>query len=173
MMRWIGLGCLILAGTGWGWYAARRLTLCTAHVRALIHALGVLETEIGFGVSPLPEAFRRVSLVVPSPVSRLFGAVADRLTSQTAEGGAGERCMTAMRDTWQETNLPTTAFASMKALSSMLGWTDRHEQCKHLRWVIAQLSVCEQQAHEQEVRYAPLFRKLGFLLSLLVVIIAI
>jgi len=59
MLKLAGAILVLLSGTLIGFRQAARYADRTAQIRQLIHALQRLETEIGFGHTPLPEALER------------------------------------------------------------------------------------------------------------------
>ncbi len=169
MVKLLGALMVLAAAALYGFYRASTYARRPQHIRGLIHALQLLETEIVYGGTPLPEALRRVESQSPQPASQLFGRTAELL----AAGGA------TTRDCWQQAAAelwPKTAMKSgerdiVLRLGSALGISDRDDQRKHLKLAASQLSAEEEIAREERQRYESMWRTLGVLVGALLVIL--
>lgn len=171
MVKLLGLACLFIAVMRCGWLFGERVAQRPHQVAGLIQALTTLETEIAYGLVPLPQAFARVASVVKEPISTLFAAVHLRLTTWQSECTASERFVQAMNDHWARTALLDSTKQTLLSLAPMLGLTDRHDQSKHIRLVLAKLTAEEAALREQQQRYESLYKRLGFLTAILLVIV--
>lgn len=171
MLKWIGAAMVMAAGTAYGFAQASRYARRPKELRQLSAALGTLETEIVYGLSPLPEALRRVSTAAAQPVAGLFADAAARMDDRRAERTAGECWTEAVHAAWPLTALREPEKSSLLALAATLGATDRDDQVKHLRLAIAQLGVEEEAAREEGARFGKMWRSLGALAAALVVIL--
>ena len=170
-MKWIGATMILAAGTAYGFAQASRYARRPKELRALGAALGTLESEIVYGLSPLPEALARVSTATQRPISLLFEEAAARMRDARSERTAGECWTEAIEAVWPRTALGGAEKASLLALSAKLGATDRDDQAKHLRLAAAQLAAEEETAREEQARYGKMWRSLGALTAALVVIL--
>jgi stage III sporulation protein AB len=152
--------------------ASRQLKERIQRTQALIHGLTLLETDIGYGLIPLPEAFARVARSVDGAVAALFLDIAHRLDHAYDEGTASMRYEAAIDAVWPQLALSARERETMRALAPMLGWSDRREQCKHIRLCVTTLGYAEQQARAREEKYGTLYTRIGFLIALLIVIVA-
>lgn len=172
MLKLIGAALVLFAGTMIGFAQAARFAERPRQIRHLIHALQRLETEIGYGQTPLPEALRRVSLAIPAPLSALFAAIADDLRS-----GSG----VTVRESWESTfegGWPSTAMRggereALMRLGATLGGSGKEDQLKHVRLAMLQLQTEEAAAREDQSKYEKLSRTLGVLGAALVVILMV
>ena len=171
MLKWIGATMILAAGTAYGFAQASRYARRPKELRLLGSALGTLESEIVYGLSPLPEALLRVSSATQKPVSQLFADAAARMADGRAERTAGDCWREAVHAAWPRTSLREPEKASLLALVPTLGMTDRDDQAKHLRLAIAQLRTEEETAREEQARYGKMWRSLGALTAALVVIL--
>lgn len=171
MLKWIGATMILAAGTAFGFARASRYMNRPRELRQLAAALGTLETEIMYGVSPLPDAMERVADAAKPPVSRLFAEAAERMRDRRAERTAGECWEEAVRAVWPETALKESEMTALLTLSATLGATDRTDQVKHLRFAAAKLAVEEDAAREEAARYGKMWRSLGVLTAALIVIL--
>ncbi|MCD8508707.1 MAG: stage III sporulation protein AB [Bacillus sp. (in: Bacteria)] len=81
-MKLMGAIIIILAATAFGWEFSRRLTRRTKQIRYLKIAFEALETEMVFGMTPLPYACEKVSRQLISPLNAFFREVSERLMEE-------------------------------------------------------------------------------------------
>lgn len=171
MLKWVGAAMVLFAGTAYGFAKAARYARRPKELRQLGAALTTLESEIVFGMSPLPAAFERVASAAQRPVSLLFQEAAERMRDFGNEKTAGECWSEAVHALWPRTSLQEAEKASLISLAPTLGVTDRDDQAKHLRLARAQLLTEEEAAREEYARYGKMWRSLGALSAALVVIL--
>jgi stage III sporulation protein AB len=171
MLKLFGAALILFAGTAYGFYRASRYARRPRELRHLAHALTTLESEIVFGVTPLPAALQRVASAVPAPLSQLFLSASDKLRDSMGERTADECWKAAVTETWPHTALQEAERQTMLSLGASLGVTDRDDQAKHIRLCIAQLQAEEISARDEQTRYEKMWRSLGALGAALVVIL--
>lgn len=171
VLKWIGAALILFAGTVYGFAQAAKYARRPKELRQLGNALLTLESEIVYGVSPLPTALERVASSVPKPVSLIFSDAAARMRERQAERTAGDSWTEAVQSAWPRLSLMEPEKASLLALAPMLGVTDREDQAKHLRLAVAQLRAEEDAAREEQQRYEKMWRSLGVLSAALIVIL--
>jgi len=172
MVKLIGAVLILFAGTMIGFQQAARLAARPRQIRQLIQALQRLETEIGYGYTPLPEAIARSSTYLPQPVSGLLREVSALIAQHRG---------LPFRDSWEQAvtkHWPMTAMkkneqAALIRLGSTLGISDRDDQVKHLRLAMQQLQTEEEAAREEQARYEKMSKSLGVLIAALVVILIV
>lgn len=170
MIKLIGALCIIAAGTLLGFYQALQLSARQRQIRQSVQALQRLETEILFGYSPLPDALRTVSGTLEGPVSVLFARAAEGLVSG-ASGTVQESWRQAVDGCWSHTAMKRTEREAVLQLGSVLGISDRSDQAKHLRLAVSVLQAEETAAGEDYRRYGKVWRSLGLLTGVLIVIL--
>jgi stage III sporulation protein AB len=171
MLKWIGATLILFAGTAYGFAQAARYAKRPKELRQLSSALLTLESEIVYGLSPLPSALSRVASSVPKPVSYLFSEASERMNDSAQERTAGDCWSGAVAAVWARTSLREPEKASLLALAPTLGLTDRDDQAKHIRLAVSQLRSEEETAREEQVRYGKMWKSLGALSAALVVIL--
>ncbi|HZG58063.1 stage III sporulation protein SpoIIIAB [Paenibacillus sp.] len=171
MLKWIGATMILAAGTAYGFAQASRYARRPKELRSLAAALGTLESEVVYGLSPLPAAMARVSTATQRPIAFLFEEASSRLRDSRSEKTAGECWAEAIEAVWPRTALGAPEKATLLALSATLGATDRNDQAKHLRLAVAQLAAEEETAREEQARYGKMWRSLGALTAALIVIL--
>ncbi|CAM3119700.1 stage III sporulation protein SpoIIIAB [Paenibacillus lupini] len=172
MIKLIGAVLILFAGTMIGFQQAARLAARPRQLRQLAHALQRLETEIGYGHTPLPEALERTAEVVAAPLAELF-----RNAAEGVKGSDGftfrESWELAMKNGWSSTALRQTELAVMLRLGSTLGISDKEDQLKHIHLALLQLKAEEDAARDDQSRYEKMWKSLGVLIAVLVVILMV
>lgn len=166
------LGALaIIVGCGsLGLWLAKRIRCRPQEIRACITALSLLDTEIFWGSTPLPEACLILTERMEEPWKAFFLELHGRLAGGEAAGRA-----------WDETAdklgsrfcLKAEDWAIVRDVGKGLGRSDRHEQHKQLERVQKQLSDLKEQVGEWADKQAKMWSYLGFLVGIAGVIFLI
>lgn len=170
MLKFVGGVLIIGAATLLGFLQAAHYVRRPKQIRSLISALGRMETEITYALTPLPEAFASLSKQVAEPLSSLFRLTSERLLSSN---GASTRDIwhTCVKDVWTRTSMKQAEQEVVLQLGPVLGLTDRSDQIKHLRLAISQLQTEETESREEQRRYEKMWKSLGVLIGALIVIL--
>lgn len=166
----LGAGLIIAACAGVGWQAAGNLARRPRELRALQVALGVLETEVAYGASPLPEALLHAAAAVEGSIGRLFARTAEYLST----GGGitpGDALRQALAEMAPDTALRAIDTETLVALSAVLGASDRKDQTRHLSLARQRLAGEEGRAAEERMRYERVYRYIGVLSGVALVLI--
>jgi len=133
-------------------------------------ALALLDTEIFWGSTPLPEAFTILSERTDRPWRGFFAEMYQRIQE-------GESAGTAWKTTTynQASNfcLKPEDWQVIRDVGKGLGRSDRQEQHKQLELVQRQLSMTKEQAGLWADKQAKMWSYLGFLLGIAGVIFLI
>lgn len=172
MLKLLGAVLVVMACGYAGFTVARRYQRRPKDLRYLQGALQMLETEISYGATPLPEAFDLVSQRCEKGVATLFATARDRLL--TGDG-------VTVREAWGEalevfarhSAINASDMAVLRALGAVLGISDRADQVKHLNLAREQLRLESVKAEDEAAKYVKLYHYLGFLGGLAIVIIFI
>ncbi|WP_159882219.1 stage III sporulation protein SpoIIIAB [Paenibacillus puerhi] len=170
MIKLLGAGMILLAGTLLGFYQASQLSRRPRQIGDAIRLLQRLETEIVYGYTPLPGALRKTGQSSATEVGSLFVRTADELLRS---GGRPVQLI------WQETVQALWRNLSMKQgerevllqFGATLGLSDREDQVKHVRLAISQLQGEEDNARDEQQRYERMWKSLGLLMGALVVVL--
>ena len=168
------MGALIILGAcGYaGLTVASRYRQRPRDLRYLQSALQMLETEISYGATPLPDALERVSQRCEPGVSLLFFRTREMLL--TGEGiTAWEAWSRALQEFYNSSAINGSDLSVLKALGTTIGISDREDQVKHLRLAREQLKIEAAKAEEDAVKNVKLYNYLGFLGGLTIVLIFI
>lgn len=162
-------GLVVFATSSMGFSVARTYRDRPLQLRQLQSALQALATEIAYGATPLPEAFASLAMTTPAPVDRLFAEAAASLrqagsTAQVAFGAGVD----ALKG---KSALNSTDLRILLQLAPVLGISDRSDQERHLLLTAGQLQREEFKAEEERQRNERMWRYLGVLSGLLLVIL--
>jgi len=170
MLKLIGAMLVVGAAALIGFTMALHYRRRPQQIRQLMHALQRLETEIAYGLTPLPEAFQSIARQIADPLAALFRRAAERLL---AADGAPTRDIWSetVNEVWKRTSLGAPEREAVLQLGGVLGLSDRDDQIKHLRLAVGQLAAEEEQSREEHRRYGKMWKSLGVLIGALIVIL--
>ncbi|MBO8128487.1 MAG: stage III sporulation protein AB [Peptococcaceae bacterium] len=172
MIKLIGCLCILAAGGLFGASKAAGYAHRPQELRSLQAALSLLETEIIYGATPLPEALHQVAQRVNPIIATLFVTAGDDLRSQdgTSVYEAWQRALYQLQD---KSHLRSSDISVLANLGSVLGASDRNDQAKHLKLAIERLGVQAAEAEEQARKNVKLWQYLGFFAGAAVVLLLI
>jgi len=166
------MGCVaLIAGCGsLGLWLAHRIRLRPVELRECLMALALLDTEIVWGATPLPEAFCIVKERTDQPWQGFFAELQERLQR-------GESASSA----WKATIIQQSKHFCLKQedwqvisdVGKGLGRSDSREQHKQLELVQRQLALIKDQAGIWSDKQAKMWSYLGFLCGIAGVLILI
>lgn len=170
MLKLIGALLIVFAAAAFGFTKASRYAARPRQIRQLILSLQRLETEIVYGFTPLPDALRAIGKQTAAPLSAIYTRTAESLANR--QGSTTRDCWQfVIKQLWPSTAMSRNEQEILLQIGFSLGITDREDQIKHLRLAVSQLQAEELQAWEEQRRYEKMWRALGVLSGLLVVII--
>lgn len=170
MLKLIGAIMVVGAGGLGGLSIAGNYSRRPKELRALRSALQMLETEIEYNATCLPEAFQQVSARCDKSAALLFSEAAAKLSEQSGITAA-EAWEKAIKKYHQSTALSSGDLSILRNLGGTLGVSDREDQIKHLRLAMEQLNAETAVAEEAAKRNVKLWSYLGFLGGLLIVLL--
>jgi stage III sporulation protein AB len=170
MLKLAGAMLVLFAGTMIGLLQAAKFAARPRQIRELLHALQRLETEIGYGQTPLPEALSRIAGLAKPPLDGLFTGVS--LALLRGSGATVRECWEeAVNEGWSLTAMKQGEKEAFLRLGGTLGASGRDDQLKHLRLAMIELRTEEISAREDQEKYEKMSRSLGVLGAALVVIL--
>lgn len=162
MLKLIGAGILIFSSGMAGMTVARGYAQRPRQLRFLQHALQMLETEIIYGLTPLPRALERVAQRCDRSIAPIFTKA--RLNLMDGSGSTvGEAWHKGLAEVYQEMALSKGDQGILEALGSSLGLSDKEDQQKHLKLAVEQLKQETVKAEEAAKKNVKLWNYLGFL----------
>lgn len=139
-------------------------------LRQLRHALDLLETEVSFALSALPQAMDTVAGQIEGICSLLFRKTAERLKSGDAYF-AGEAWCDVAKEVYASSSFCQPDLEVMLTFGKTLGTSDRDDQLKYLRLAKERLTDLERQAEEGLQKNGRLCKYLGVSLGFVLVAI--
>ncbi|MDQ7095779.1 stage III sporulation protein AB [Desulfosporosinus sp. PR] len=168
----IVLGCIaLIAGCGsMGLWLAQRIRRRPEELRGCLVALTLLDTEIVWGSTPLPEAFCVLKERTDVPWQGFFSELQKRLERGEPAGEAWNN----------EISLQSSRFCLkqedwrvIRDIGKGLGRSDGQEQHKQLELVLRQLTMLKDQVGIWSEKQAKMWSYLGFLCGIAGVLILI
>lgn len=170
MFKELGGVLIFAASTMAGFRMANRYAERPKQLRHFVSALKVLETEIFYAATPLPEACARIAARMPAPVGEFFQKIADKLRDGRGLTGDGA-WQEALDDMRGQLILKEQDRDVLRQFGRTLGASDRSDQIKHIHLGVAHLTAEETSAREDQSRNEKMWRYLGALLGLAVLIL--
>lgn len=161
---------ILFVSTSLGFRMAARYVRRTAELGQLQVALKTLESEIGYTLTPLPEALLRVGALTGGPVGQFFSR-AGQLLAEGQRLTVAEAWTMAIREAAGELALKARDLQIILDLGNRLGGLDREGQKKYLEQALARLWQEELASLEGEKKYVRLWRYLGFAGGLAVILL--
>lgn len=170
MLKIIGSVLVIAAGGLAGALIARSYERRPRELRELSSGLQMLETEIIYGATPLPDAFERVSRSCRGAVSTLFSSASEGM--RTGKGFTAEEAWgNALARLAQVTSLKRDDIDVLKELGAFLGISDRDDQEKHMRLTAEQMRRQIEKAENEARTNVKLWNYLGLSSAVVLVMI--
>jgi len=160
MMTIIGSLILILGCGSLGLYLAARIRKRPIELRECLVALTLLDTEILWGGTPLPEAFATLKDRTDGAWRGFFAELEQRL--QKGEG-ANPAWKATIQQQMKNFCIKPEDWQVIQDVGKGLGRSDRHEQHKQIELVKQQIVLIKDQASEWSEKQAKMWSYLGFL----------
>ncbi len=161
----------IIAGCGsLGLWLARRIRCRPQELRACATALALLDTEIFWGATPLPEAFKTLAERTDEPWRSFFSELHKRLSEGEAAGSAWNEVAHKQAECF---SLKEEDWMVIRDVGKGLGRSDRHEQHKQLEIIQRQLAGLREQTLIWAEKQAKMWSYMGFLIGIAGVIFLI
>ncbi len=169
MFKLMGALMLVSACGYAGWHVSGNYARRPVELRQFIAALQMLETEVTYAATPLPDALAGIAERVDPGVSLFFDHAAKEL--KTARGtSAREAWSTALQSYRAVSTLDRGDLSILNSLGHNLGLSDRENQVKHLRLTLEQLKMAQARAEETAAKNVKLWNYVGLLGGLIIVL---
>lgn len=171
-MKWMGITLILLGSSGIGFRMAGELEERIRMLRGLQQALQLLRGELRCGRQTLTESLRNVSGHVEAPFADFFGQTGEELARRS--GSSAE-------EIWRDNLSRYADILSMRPaerqalerLGSVLGYLDMEAQLEALEECLSQLRLAEEEARQQASGSRKLYRYLGMLGGMFLVILIV
>ncbi len=168
-MKLLAALVVVMAGTYLGLWGAARLRQRPLDLERLAGGLDLLATEIGHGLTPLPDALLRVQGAIRGPVAHLFGAAARNLGS--GQGSVARAWADAVDEMVPRTALSPRDVDILMSLGEVLGKSMSADQLRHLQLARDRLALAISESKDEAHRGERLRIYLGVLGALALVLI--
>lgn len=159
-MIWMGALFMIIGCGSLGLYSAARIRKRPVELRECLTALTLLDTEIFWGNTPLPEAFAILRDRTDGAWSGFFAELSERLHKGEGAYGAWNETIEQQKKNFC---LKTEDWQVIKDAGKGLGRSDRQEQHKQIELVKQQVSLVKEHAAQWSEKQAKMWSYLGFL----------
>lgn len=173
MLKLIGALIVVVATTSYGFYRSSLYKKRVEQLKHLIYIFNRLRSDIQFNLTPLPEAFRQLSLTIESPFNTFFKQLYLNLEQDRISSSFEQIWATELEKLQYESELLPQQLDILKQLGAVLGISDSEDQYQHLQHAIERLTIEETIAVEEHGKYASLWRNLGALVGVALVILLI
>mgnify|MGYP001497544330 CR=1 FL=1 len=170
MLKLFGAVLVLFSGTMIGLFQANRFSERPRQIRDLLRALQRLETEIGYGLTPLPDALKKMAQPVQPPTKSIWEELAHRMTEDSGLSAA-QIWVQVVEQYWRRTSMKAAEKEVILQLGQNIGISDREDQLKHIQLAKEQLRAEEDEAMQERDRYSKMWKTLGGLAGAFVVIL--
>lgn len=136
-------------------------------LKEMKNALNIFKTKIKFTYEPIPEIFDEISKNSTHNIGNIFRKAKEQMKSKTA----GESWKKAIEES--ENNLKDEDKNTLEMLSKMLGESDIDGQVSQINITLEFLEKQIKQAEEERNKNEKLYRQLGTIMGLAIVIVLI
>ncbi|MDA8229443.1 MAG: stage III sporulation protein AB [Desulfitobacterium hafniense] len=162
--------CLVVGSGGLGLIIANRIRKRPVELRQFLTALALLDTEILWGRTPLPEAFANLKERTDDSWRDFFGELEERLKRGEAAGYAWNQTIKSLDRSFC---LKPEDWQVIRDIGKGLGRSDRQEQHKQIQLVQQQVSLLKEQVSTWAEKQAKMWSYLGFMSGIAAVIFLI
>ncbi|QUH26648.1 stage III sporulation protein SpoIIIAB [Serpentinicella alkaliphila] len=160
------VGCSTLIGVIY----AKSYTERTKLLNNIIGTLQMLESEIVYSATPLPLLLKKISKRSKSEIAKIFSKTVEILEKKDGQ---------TFSDAWQLAIKEETKHSVLKKedielliqLGNSLGISDIDDQVKHIRLAMEEIKRSYEQSIVEQNKNVQLYKNLGFLFGISVVII--
>jgi len=171
LVKIIAIVLVISSSTLIGFLLANRFGQRVKELRVIYSALKHFETEIVYGLTPLPNAFKNIANRIDEPICKVFTHMSESF---------GQHDLTTI-DIWtnswelykQNLALKKRDYDILFQLGHSLGQTDKENQLKHIGISLAYLQTEEHEARNEQHKHEKMYKYLGFLTGMMIVILMI
>lgn len=170
-MRILASGLIIFSCGAMGLVVASSYAKRVQNLRQLINFVQVLESEIQFARTTLPQVIISQAPLYKGEIGKFLA-----ILSQGVEINTGER----FSSIWErgvlslgENGFPQSVLEDLLSLGQVLGISDAGEQNKHIEQLLYRLEQALKIAEEEREKHTRLWQYLGFSAGLLIVLLLV
>lgn len=167
ILKYITILLIFLISFFIGNIISKRYTLRLSELKDFKNAITIIESKIKFTYEPLPEIFLQTSKLLSENISKIFIRASKNMKELSAE------------EAWNKsieksnTYLNKEDIENIKSFGKMLGKTDKEGQVSHLELTKTFIDIQIEKARKEEEKNSKLYKTLGVVCGLALVIILI
>ncbi|WHE08028.1 stage III sporulation protein SpoIIIAB [Thermoanaerobacterium thermosaccharolyticum] len=169
MIKIIGMIMVLISSALIGYLKSLKYTLRRRTIRAILSSLNILITEITYNQITLSEAFAKLSETSESGIGKLFLIASQILNSN--EGYTASEAWEIALDKVGDLNLNQDDIRILKSFGKGLGNSDIYNQEKNFKFTSELLKKQLSDAEELSKKNEKLYKNLGVLVGIAVIII--
>lgn len=169
LVRLIAAGLILFSCSAMGLIIASSYGKRVFNLRQLITLIQMLESEINFARSVLPEIIKSEAAQFSGETRKFLDTLNNHLADATGEN---------FSTIWEhgvvglaQGGMPNLVLEDMLACGRILGTSDTNEQTKHLKILLIRLEQALKIAEEERGKHTRLWQYLGFSAGLLIVLL--
>ena len=167
VLKYIAILLVFLISILIGNIISKRYTLRVKELKDFENAFNIIESKIKFTYEPLPEIFIQTSKLLSENISKIFIKASQNMKEETAEEAWDKSIETS------STYLNKEDIENIKNFGKMLGKTDKEGQVSHLELTKTFIEIQIEKARKEEEKNSKLYKTLGVVCGLALVIILI
>ena len=169
VVKYIGLLLIFISTSGIGVLISKKYSSRVKELTELKNSLNIFKTKIKFTYEPIPDIFSQISGMTNENISKIFIEANEKMKDKTA----GQAWIEAIDDIKSKLNLNEEDINVIKGLSKLLGKTDIDGQISEIELTSSFIDVQIEKAERDRIRNEKLYKTLGMITGLTIVIILI
>jgi stage III sporulation protein AB len=170
VVNWIAYSLILFSATMVGFTIARNYAERPRQIQELLSAVGLMTTEIVYGATPLTQALQSAARGIRGPVAEFFHQVSLDIENWLTAQEAWEHGLTMLSS---RSALLEPELNALATLGNILGTSSREDQQRHLVTAMQRLEAVHKSAVLDSHNNERLWRYLGVMIGIVVVIILI
>ncbi len=171
MVKIAAIIMVIVSTTLMGFLLAGRYKQRVRELRIIYGALKHVETEIVYGLTPLPQAFYNISCRVEQPLQEVFSYMSEKFSDH--ELSTVEIWQSSWMKYQDRMALKKGDYEILFQLGHSLGQSDKENQMKHIAIALTYLQTEEEGARQEQQKHEKMYQYLGFLTGVMIIILMI
>lgn len=169
-MKLIGGILIIFSSAMFGFYYGNKYSSRMENLFCLEHCIKILETEIVYGASPLPDALSSVYRKGNKKVSFIFNDIRAHLLGDK-DGDVFNSFSAIAKDLKENLNFKDEDIELFLSLGRIIGASDRQDQEKNFKIILDQIRLLQNNAKKERDKNERMYKNLGILMGIAIVII--
>lgn len=170
MLKFIGCIFIVFSSSGLGYILGTKFSARVREIKLLKMSLQLLETEIVYSNTPLPDAFEIISKKSSIPIKYIFKNMSVKLKNKLYST-VSEAFESSLNETNEKLSLSKEDMEILKVFGCSIGNSDIEGQVKSFKMIIKQLEGQEAKAEESRNKNEKMYKNLGFLTGLALAIL--